>query len=214
MHVLYMSVLDAILAFKGINETESGLVWSPYISVKQILYDIKLEIYNIWYQNNFEITKLFKQINQLIFEQMIKLAWMILQFSKENKQNLIDEIVGTNKLTVSQFISEASSMNMYWKMNSESKDSEKKRPKRYFENKDKILFRDWSFWRYKIPAIDENELLFNKNNEDEVSQILTFGYKDSFFYDKIQNKWRNSEEVANDLKWQVDLNSEFWNSSI
>ena len=136
---------------------------------------------------------------------------MILQFSKENKQNLIDEIVGTNNLTVSQFISEASSKNMYWKMNSESKDSEKKR---YFENKDKIFVWDWSFWRYKIPTIDENEFLFKKNKEDEVSQILTFGYKDSFFYDKIQNKWRNSEEVANDLKWQVDLNSEFWNSSI
>ena len=34
MHVLYMSVLDVILASKDINETESDLVWSPYISVK------------------------------------------------------------------------------------------------------------------------------------------------------------------------------------
>ena len=47
MHVLYKSILDAILAFKDTNETESGLVLSPYISVKQILYDTKLEIYNI-----------------------------------------------------------------------------------------------------------------------------------------------------------------------
>ena len=46
-----------------------------------------------------------------------------------------------------------------------------------------------SILKLKIPSIYEWDLQFNESYENEVNQILVFGYKDSSHYDKITNKW-------------------------
>ena len=44
---------------------------------------------------------------------MLKFIGTILQFSKDNKQNLINKVARSNKFTVSQFINEVLSMSIY-----------------------------------------------------------------------------------------------------
>ena len=91
-----------------------------------------------------EIENQIKYSNYILYEWILKLAWTLLQFSKENKQNLINCIVGGGSNSTSKFVKETSSLNMHWMLNSYTKIVENKRPKRCFESKDRLFINDWS----------------------------------------------------------------------
>ena len=168
---VYKSILEAIIDFININETKGELIWLPFTSLQQIIHDTKLYVFNIEFKKILEIENQIKYSNYISYEWILKLAWTLLQFSKKI---LINCIVGGINST-SKFIKESSSLNMHWMLNSYKKIVEKKRPKRCFESKDRLFINDRSLWRYNIASIEENELIFNKNEENEINQILLFG---------------------------------------
>ena len=210
---VYKSILDSMIDFKNINEAKGELIWLPFTSLQQIIHYTKLDVFNIEFKQILEIKNQIKYSNYILYEWILKFAWTLIQFSKENKLNLINCIVGGSNSTPKP-IKETSSLNMHWMLNSYTKIVENKRPKRCFESKDSLFINDWSLWRYNIASIEENELIFNKNEENEINQILFFGYKDSLFYDKIINKWRDHDTINTSVKHHSNVNLEFCNASI
>ena len=158
---VYKSILDVIIDFKNIKETKGELIWLPFNSLRRIIHYTKLDVFNIEFKQTLEIENQIKYSNYILYEWILKLAWILLQFSEENKQNLINCIVGGSNST-SKFIMETSSLNLHWMLNSYTKIVESKRPKRCFESKDRVFINDWSLWRFNISSIEENELILIK----------------------------------------------------
>ena len=156
---VYKSILDAIIDFKNINETKGELIWLPFTSLQQIIHYTKLDVFNIESKQILEIKNQIKYSNYILYEWILKLAWTLIQFSKENKLNLINCIVGGSNST-SKFIKETSSLNMHWMLNLYTKIVENKRPKRCFESKDSLFINDWSLRRYNIALIKEKWTYF------------------------------------------------------
>ena len=88
-----------------------------------------------------------------------------------------------------------------------------KRKERMFWEDDRYFKCQRSVQNIQIPSADEWDLKFTDENEAEISQILYFGYKDSLFYDKFENKWHKDFKQNKSNMHSTEISDLFCNSA-
>ena len=87
----------------------------------------------------------------------------------------------------------------------------RKRKERTFWETDRSFKSQRSVQSIEIPSTDEWDLKFSPENEEEISQILYFGYKDSLFYNKSENKWHKDFQHNRSNRQNKDINDALQN---
>ena len=193
------------------SETYSSQ-YSPYISIDSIL---KLSEMSHFVINN-QILQGFQteiiKINSKI-EIWIRKQWVFV--FKDMVQNYADsrQLIDRDQYSVASD-KEVLSKKLYNKLMPNSCKQNLKRKERMFWEDDRSFKCQRSVQNIQIPSADEWDLKFTDENEAEISKILYFGYKDSLFYDKFENKWhKDFKQNKSNMHW-TEINDLFCNSAI
>ena len=87
-----------------------------------------------------------------------------------------------------------------------------KRPDRQFSESDRSFKSERSIQKVEIPWVEEWNFKFSSEYEAEINQILYFGYKDSLFYNKKENRWYHdyNENSSNFEKKSINQSFANW----
>ena len=96
--------------------------------------------------------------------------------------------------------------NIYSKLMLSSCKQNRKMKERTFRETDRSFKSQRSFQSIEIPSTDEWDLKFSSENEEEISQILYFGYKDSLFYNKSENNRHKDLQHNRSNRQNKDIN--------
>ena len=194
------------------SETYSSQ-YSPYISIDSIL---KLSEMSHFVINN-QILQGFQteidQINSKI-EIWIRKQWVFVFAYKDMVQKYADsrQLIVRDQYSVASD-KEVLSKKLYNKLMSNSCKQNLKRKERMLWEDDRSFKCQRSVQNIQIPSADEWDLKFIDENEAEISQISYFGYEDSLFYDKFENKWyKDFKQNKSNMHW-TEINDLFCNSA-
>ena len=194
------------------SETYSSQ-YSPYISIDSIL---KLSEMSHFVLNN-QILQGFQteidKINSKI-EIWIRKQWVFVFAYKDMVQNYADsrQLIDQDQYSVASD-KEVLSKKLYNKLMPNSCKQNLKRKERMFWEDDRSFKCQRSVQNIQIPSADEWDLKFTDENEAEISQILYFGYKDSLFYDKFENKWHKDFKQNKSNMHSTEISDLFCNSA-
>ena len=153
------------------------------------------------------------KINSKI-EIWIRKQWVFVFAYKDMVQNYADsrQLIDRDQYSVASD-KEVLSKKLYNKLMPNSCKQNLKRKERMFWEDDRSFKCQRSVQNIQIPSADEWNLKFTDENEADISQILYFGYKDSLFYDKFENKWhKDFKQNKSNMHW-TEINDLFCNSA-
>ena len=197
------------------NHTDKSETYSsqyyPYISIDSIL---KLSEMSHFVINNQILHGFQTEIDKinLKIEIWIRKQWVFVFAYKDMAQNYADsrQLIDRDQYSVASD-KEVLSKKLYNKL-MPTLASKTWKERMFWEDNWSFKFQR-SVQNIQIPSADEWDLKFTDENEAEISQILYFGYKDSLFYDKFENKWHKEfKQNKSNMHW-TEINDLFCNSS-
>ena len=187
---------------------------APYTTIDLLLHSTELEMFSFSQNVLDKLQAEIDKINIKIEMWLRKQATFIYVYKNMDLKQSSKQSFNENVKIINDSHREIWNKNLYNKYTSTSSKINSKRPERKFWDSDRAFKNEWTIQKIEIPWIEEWDLRYNKENEVEINQILQFGYKESLFYNKDENKWYK-EHMNNDSNWQKrDLNSEFVNWTI
>ena len=199
------------------NYTDKSETYSsqktPYISIDSILKLSEMSHFVINNQILQEFQTEIDKINSKI-EIWIRKQWVFVFAYKDMVQNYADslQLIVRDQYSVASD-KEVLSKKLYNKLMSNSCKQNLKRKERMLWEDDRSFKCQISVQNIQIPSADEWDLKFIDENEAEISQISYFGYEDSLFYDKFENKWyKDFKQNKSNMHW-IEINDLFCNSA-
>ena len=86
-----------------------------------------------------------------------------------------------------------------------------KKPDRQFSESDRSFKSERSIQKVEIPWVEEWNFKFSSEYEAEINQILYFGYRDSLFYNKKENRWYHDYNLNSSNFEKKSINQSFAN---
>ena len=180
------------LAKKQSNQTKTEVKLSPpFISVDFITNFWGLKLFKLDAETSKNLQVQIELINNKI-EEWLKKQTVYVHIYKKVVQNISDDYClgkwaksdhSDHKLICSK--------NVYSNYSKKLFTSKAKNRDRLFKETNRAFNSERSIQKVEIPWIDEYTLKFSDENEAEIDQILYYGYRDSIFYNKNENKWYN-----------------------
>ena len=175
---LFIKKLDSRLGF-------------PYFSVDLILNSWEMEWFifdeQIVETLQTQINKVNKQIAKWIKDQAI-LMTILKKVAGDSINNKSSDLKAANSGFLNK---EVWSKNQFWRYSEAFIKNNVKRPERLFTDAERAFKLEEWIQKVIIPWVDEWNLRFSIENEEEINQILYYGYKHSPFYNQEENKWYN-----------------------
>ena len=175
---LFIKKLDSRLGF-------------PYFSVDLILNSWEMEWFifdeQIVETLQTQINKVNKQIAKWIKDQAI-LMTILKKVVGDSINNKSSDLKAANSGFLNK---EVWSKNQFWRYSEAFIKNNVKRPERLFTDAERAFKLEEWIQKVIIPWVDEWNLRFSIENEEEINQILYYGYKHSPFYNQEENKWYN-----------------------
>ena len=184
----------------------SSRLWYPYISIELIFHISGMERFIFDKQVVDKLETQFDQINGKITNWIKEQAIFVQILRKVIGDTVKDKSSDHKHAKYGLQEKDRLDTHLYSKYSETFAKSSIKRQEKHFSEADRAFKVEESIQKATIPWVDEWSLKFNKEFEEEINQILYFGYKDSPFYSKEENKWYQSHFDNKSISGKDDFN--------